>query len=118
MPLIMMATVLDIVSEMRSHYPLIWDIAIAFASLLGVFAVIFCLELRDGGDLGRYRTRNFLTDSFYALLYQGGIHNRFLQVPVLAAVALVMPSWHLDLIGHLPPPLQFVVFWLVADAMG
>jgi sterol desaturase/sphingolipid hydroxylase (fatty acid hydroxylase superfamily) len=114
----MMATVLDIVSEIRSHYPLIWDIATAVVTLVGVFVFIFFLELRGGGDLRRYRTRNFLTDSFYALLYQAGIHNRFLQVPVLAAVALVMPSWHLNLIGDLPPPLQFVVFWLVADALS
>jgi sterol desaturase/sphingolipid hydroxylase (fatty acid hydroxylase superfamily) len=114
----MMATALDIVSEIRSHFPLIWDIATAFATLVAVFVVVFFLELRFGGDLRRYKTRNFLTDSLYALFYQAGIHNRFVQVPVLAAVALVMPSWHLDLIGPLPPPLRFVVFWLVSDVLS
>ena len=114
----MIATVLDFVSEVRSHFPLVWDIATAFAALIAIFVIVFLLELRSGGDLRRYRTRNFLTDSLYALFYQAGIHNRFVQVPVLAAVALVMPSWHLDLIGQLPPPLRFVVFWLAADALS
>jgi sterol desaturase/sphingolipid hydroxylase (fatty acid hydroxylase superfamily) len=113
-----MATALDIVSEIRSNFPLIWDLASAFAGLMVLFVVIFCLERQGGGDLRRFRTRNFLTDSLYALFYQGGIHNKFLYAPVFAGVALVMPSWHLDLIGQLPPPLRFVVFWLVADALG
>ena len=83
----MIATVLDFVSEVRSHFPLVWDIATAFAALIAIFVIVFLLELRSGGDLRRYRTRNFLTDSLYALFYQAGIHNRFVQVPVLAAVA-------------------------------
>ena len=82
----MIATALDIVSEIRSHFPLIWDIATAFAALMAVFVVVFFLELGFGGDLRRYRTRNFLTDSLYALFYQAGIHNWFVNVPVFSGV--------------------------------
>ena len=82
----MMATVLDLVSEIRSHFPLIWDVATAFATLMAAFIVVFFLELRFGGNLRRYRLRIFLTDSLYALFYQAGIHNRFVQVPVFSGV--------------------------------
>ena len=45
----MMATALDIVSEIRSHFPLILDIATAL-DLMAVFVVVF-LELRFGVTL-------------------------------------------------------------------
>ena len=118
MPMIMMETALQIASDFRSHFPVIWGIASAFAGLMALFVVIFCLELVGGGNRRRYMTRNFVTDSLYMLFYLGGLHNKFLYVPLFAGVALVMPSWRLDLIGHLPAPLGFVVFLLVTDAIG
>jgi sterol desaturase/sphingolipid hydroxylase (fatty acid hydroxylase superfamily) len=114
----MMASALDVVIEFRSSFPAVWDVASAVAILAALFVAIFSLELLCGADLRRYRTRNFLTDVLYALFYRGLIYNRFFYVPIFAGVALIMPSWHLNLIGQLPPPLQFVVFWLALDAIG
>src|SRR5262249_47654822 len=39
-------------------------------------------------------------------------------VPIFAGVALVMPSWHLDLIGRLPAPIGFVIFFVITDAIA
>ena len=117
-PSIVTASALDLVFELREHYPLIWGLSGAAASLAVLFAAIVCLELLCGGNVRRYLTRNFVTDSLYALFYRGGIYNRYLYVPVFAGVALLVPSFHLDLIGALPPPLQFLAFWLALDAIG
>jgi len=101
-----------------SQVPLLQTLASAAGGLAAVFVVIFTIELLAGSNLRRYLTRGFVTDVCYALVYQGGIYNTLLYAPIFAGVALVMPSWRPELLGQLPAPIGFLVFWVVSDAIG
>lgn len=109
---------LDWIPAFLLQYPLLKTLATAAAGLAAVFLVILVFEWLARGNLRRYRTRGFVTDVGYALVYQGGIYNTLLYAPIFAVVALVMPSWHLDLIGQLPLPIGFLIFWVVSDAIA
>jgi sterol desaturase/sphingolipid hydroxylase (fatty acid hydroxylase superfamily) len=93
-------------------------LASAVAGLAAVFVVIVALEFFAGSNLRRYLHRGFVTDVCYALVYQGGIYNTLIYAPVFAGIALVTPSWRPDLLGQLPLPVGFLIFWVVSDAIG
>jgi sterol desaturase/sphingolipid hydroxylase (fatty acid hydroxylase superfamily) len=110
--------ILESVSGLLAQFPLLQTLANAALGLATVFVVILLFELLAGGNVRRYFTRAFVTDVCYALVYQGGIYNTFLYVPIFTVIALVMPSWRLELLGHLPTPIGFVMFWVISDAIG
>ena len=113
-----MESALDLVSEFRLLFPLLKTLATAVLGLAAVFLVILFFELLARSNVRRYLTRDFMTDVCYALIYQGGIYNILLYAPVFAGIALVMPSWRPELLGELPLPIGFLIFWVVSDAIG
>jgi len=100
------------------NYALLRQFLSGLAALLAVFAVVFVLERVCGGNLKRYLTRNFRTDMLYGVFYRGGIYNTLIYVPVVAALAAIVPAWDFQLIQYLPQPLDYVAFWLITDAAG
>jgi len=54
----------------------------------------------------------------YALVYQGGIYNALLYVPVFTLVALYVPTWNVNLVSNLPGPVAFAAYWIAVDAIG
>jgi sterol desaturase/sphingolipid hydroxylase (fatty acid hydroxylase superfamily) len=111
-------TLLEVVSPFLSQFPLLRTLAHAVVLFTGIFLVVFCLELLAGSNLRRYLSREFVTDLIYAMVYQGGIYNTLLYAPIFAGVALVMPSWNLEVLARLPPLIGFLIFWVVSDAIG
>jgi sterol desaturase/sphingolipid hydroxylase (fatty acid hydroxylase superfamily) len=93
-------------------------LASALVGLAAVFLAMLVFELFAGGNVRRYFARGFVTDVCYALIYQGGIYNTLLYAPIFAGIALVVPSWHIELLGKLPPPIGFLIFWVFSDAIG
>jgi sterol desaturase/sphingolipid hydroxylase (fatty acid hydroxylase superfamily) len=105
-------------SRLLAEFPLLRTFGYAVALMGALFLIILCVEAFSGGDIRRYRSRPFVTDITYALIYQGGIYATLLQAPVFAVVALVVPSWNLDLLSNLPGPIGFLVYFVAADAIG
>jgi sterol desaturase/sphingolipid hydroxylase (fatty acid hydroxylase superfamily) len=86
------------------------------AMLAFLFVVVASLEARFGGDMRRYRTRGFLTDLAYGIVYLGGIYQLLVFAPIFTAIALVIPdTWHLRALQALPPLAGFLIYWVVAD---
>jgi len=98
-----------------AEFPLLKGLLSATAMTFALFVVILALEHKSGGDLNRYRTRNFVTDVLYALFYRGGIYNVLIYAPIFALIESMLPPWRLNLLSHLPPPVAFFLFWLLAD---
>jgi sterol desaturase/sphingolipid hydroxylase (fatty acid hydroxylase superfamily) len=111
-------TVFEQVSTFLSRFPMLKTLANGALGLATVFVVILFFELLARSNLRRYLTRAFATDVCYALIYQGGIYNTLLYAPIFAGIALIMPSWHPEILGQLPPPISFLIFWVVSDAIG
>lgn len=106
------------VSAFLSEYPLLKTMASAVLGLGAMFVVVFSFEWLTHGNVRRYLTRPFATDLCYAIVYQGGIYNTLIYAPIFAVIAWFTPSWHPELLGQLPLPLGFLVFWVLADAIG
>lgn len=117
-PMIVAERLLDLVSGPLARFPLLLTLTGAALGLAAVFLVILVFELLAGGNVRRYFSRGFATDICYALVYQGGIYNTLLYAPVFAGIALIMPSWRPELLGQLPTPVGFLIFWIVSDAIG
>jgi len=109
---------LDSISALIAQVPWLQTLASALVGLAAVFLAMLIFELLAGGNVRRYFARGFVTDVCYALIYQGGIYNTLLYAPIFAGIALVVPSWHLELLGKLPPPIGFLIFWVFSDAIG
>jgi sterol desaturase/sphingolipid hydroxylase (fatty acid hydroxylase superfamily) len=111
-------TLFEVVLPLLSRFPLLRTLAHALVILTATCIVVVCLELLAGSNLRRYLSRGFLTDLTYGLIYQGGIYNTLLYAPIFVGVALIMPSWHLEVLTRLPPLIGFLIFWVVSDAIG
>jgi len=94
-------------------------------TMLVVLGITFLLDLlrrrrREGSSA--YATRGFRTDFIYYLFYYGGIYHIFVFVPLYAVMLKAMrtfaPFLMLDLLKHMNPVLQVVVFVVVADVGG
>jgi sterol desaturase/sphingolipid hydroxylase (fatty acid hydroxylase superfamily) len=101
-----------------SDHPFLRSLLGGVRGLAMIFVVVFVLEWLTGGDLRRYRTRNFRTDMTYGIFYYGGIYNALIYVPVVTVLAMLAPDWNFRLLNQLPGPLAFIVYWLLADAVG
>lgn len=101
-----------------ADYPLLRGLWNAAKVLSAVFVVIFLLEMVTGGNLRRYWTRNFRTDLMYGFFYYGGIYNVLIYAPLVAGLALILPTWNFRLLEHVPGPVGFAIYWLVTDAAG
>lgn len=106
------------ISEFLSTFPLLKTLVFAAATLSATFLVILLFERMAGGNIRRYLTRPFATDVCYALIYQGGIYNTLLYAPVFTLIAMAMPTWRPELLGQLPLPVGFLIFWVLSDAIG
>lgn len=99
--------------------PHLRTLAFGVALLGALFIAVFALEAACAGNLRRYRSRNFVTDLTYAVVYVGGIYGALISAPVLAAITWVVPSaWHLRVLEQLHPALAFAIFWVLSDAIG
>ena len=101
-----------------AEFPLLKGLLSATAMTVALFVVILVLERRCGGDLRRYRTRNFATDVLYALFYRGGVYNVLVYAPIFALIESILPPWRLNLLSHFPPAVAFLVFWILADFLS
>ena len=99
-------------------YPLVPSLWFAVKIFSFVFVVVFFLEWLTGGNLRRYRTRNFCTDMTYGIFYTGGIYNILVYVPLVAGLTLILPSWDFRLLNYMPGPVGFVIYWITADFFG
>lgn len=89
------------------------------AMLSFLFVVIASLEARFGGDLTRYRSRNFVTDLTYGMVYIGGVYNLLVYAPIFGAIGLLIPeTWHLRALHEMPPVAAFFVYWVLADFLA
>lgn len=101
-----------------SHYPLLLSLYHGARILLFIFAVVFAIEWLTGGKTRRYWSRNFRTDVLYGLLYMGGIYNTLLYAPLIAGLALLVPTSPFRLLDHLPALAGFLAYWLITDFAG
>jgi sterol desaturase/sphingolipid hydroxylase (fatty acid hydroxylase superfamily) len=104
--------------SLASDFPIVGSLFGGVRALAMVFVVVFVLEWLTGGNLRRYRTRNFRTDMTYGIFYYGGIYNALIYVPVVTGLAMIAPDWNFRLMDHVPGPAGFVIYWLLADAAG
>jgi sterol desaturase/sphingolipid hydroxylase (fatty acid hydroxylase superfamily) len=87
-----------------------------FVLVLGV--VIFTIERAYRRDMGRYRTRTFANDLAYSFLYQGGLYNLLIYVPIFSVLQKQLAVFDLHILTSLPPAVAFVTFWLTTDFVG
>jgi sterol desaturase/sphingolipid hydroxylase (fatty acid hydroxylase superfamily) len=114
-----MENVVDRIAQLLDAFPFLRTFGSALALLAFTLLVVVALEAIAHADLSRYRSREFRTDFLYALVYQGGIYHIVLLAPVLALVAIAIPSsWNLGLLSGLPPLAGFLVYWVLSDAIG
>jgi sterol desaturase/sphingolipid hydroxylase (fatty acid hydroxylase superfamily) len=106
------------IAAMLAAHPLVQSVWHATKTLCAVFAIVLILEMATGGNLRRYLTRNFRTDVAYGIFYIGGVYNTLVYAPLVAAATLILPAWHFRLLDHVPGPLGFAIYWLLADAGG
>ena len=114
----MIESAVGLAAAVAARAPLLREMMYALAALAGMFVVVAGIERMCGGDLGRYRSRNFVTDVVYLLVYRGGVYNAFIYAPVFAAVAMIVPSWRVNLLGSLPASVGFFVFWIASDLIA
>jgi sterol desaturase/sphingolipid hydroxylase (fatty acid hydroxylase superfamily) len=105
-------------TAVMTEHPFVHSLLGGVKSLSVVFVVVFVLELLTGGDLRRYRTRNFRTDMCYGILYLGGIYNALIYAPLAALLTLVAPPWNFHLLDYVPGLPGYLIYWLLADALG
>jgi sterol desaturase/sphingolipid hydroxylase (fatty acid hydroxylase superfamily) len=106
------------ISAVLSGYPLLPSLWYAVKIFSALFVVVFFLEMVTGGNLRRYWTRNFRTDMTYGIFYVGGIYNLLFYAPLVAGLTLIIPTWDFRLLNYVPGPMGFVMYWLIADALG
>jgi sterol desaturase/sphingolipid hydroxylase (fatty acid hydroxylase superfamily) len=87
--------------------------ALAIYTILG--AIFVFIESRQQRDLTRYRSRHFVNDIAYTLLYQGGIYNILVYAPLFAWAAPKLAFLQLDAVGGLPPVLSILIYWVTVD---
>jgi len=117
-PMNAMAEALAWLRGWLADYPFLHSFLGGMKSLAAVFAIVFVLELLTGGNLQRYWTRNFRTDMCYGVFYLGGIYNALIYVPLASLLTLVVPAWNFHLLDHVPGPAGYLIYWLLADAIG
>ena len=81
----------------------------------GFFIGIYLLEVWQGEDRARYRSRHFANDMVYFLFFQGGFYSIFIGAAVVNAVGTRLSFLKFDLLAGLPLPLHYFVYWLVLD---
>jgi sterol desaturase/sphingolipid hydroxylase (fatty acid hydroxylase superfamily) len=99
-------------------YPLVKSLWFAVKMFSVVFLVVFFMEMVTGGNIRRYWTRNFGTDMTYGIFYAGGIYNLLFYGPLVAVLTLIVPTWEFRLLNHVPGIVGFVMYWIIADALG
>src|SRR5207249_9802644 len=81
-------------------------------------AIVLATEIYCRRDMQRYRSRHFANDLLYSFFYQGGLYNILIYIPFFSFLQKRLSIFDLHVLSSLPPPVDFVVFWLAADFMG
>lgn len=80
--------------------------------------VVYVLELRAQITPARYRTRHFLNDIVYTLVYRGGFFDIFVLAAVTNALDARIGFLQLNLLRGVPWPVGLALFWIGGDFLG
>ena len=108
----------QLLQEYATIRALATSIGWAFVIYMSFFVFFFLVESRAGLDTARYRSRNFINDVLYTLLYQGGLFNILFYAPVFALLTPNLGFMRIDLLAPLPGLLGLVIWWIMADFIG
>lgn len=101
------------------HYPVAYAVVTSLAVASAIFFTLGCvfifLEKRTSRDTSRYRSRHFVNDIVYTLVYQGGLYNILVYAPLFALVAPKLRFLQLSLVSHLHPVLSIAAYWIIVD---
>ncbi len=99
--------------------PVVYALVSSFVFAVLVFSALgfafYVIEKSTSRDTTRYRTRHFLNDIVYTLLYQGGIYNVLIYAPLYALIAPRFGFMKVGLVTNMSPAASIAIYWFIAD---
>ncbi len=91
--------------------------ATGFAALIFVASTLFVIlvEMRHGRDIAFYRTRSFVTNVMYSIMYRGGIFVVLVWSVVVNVLDSKLAFLRFPVLAGLPLILSMPIYWIVGD---
>ena len=84
-------------------------------NIVPFFVLFYLLDVYRGGDRTRYRSRHFLNEILYGVVYHGGFYRLLFFVPVVTALKPLFTPLNIQLFAPLPLPVSLLSAWLIID---